>query len=237
FSIALLKINIILIPFIGALYVGYVHDRNYKSERRSILRNFVLGISCSLQFPAAYVGIALIGILKEGELLLLPSVLSELAMLILRQPAKHAVMIFLFIGCILWMTFMDVSFRAQRQWKKLFMKRLDNYYYERRSHIYEIYLVDPADYDENREGNLIAAFGVGYLIERDGKKPGAFYIPKEGIEELGIILPEVIEVTIDNMVYLKLDLGGRGDIEPYAYKGALICNKDKEAQQLEIEYL
>lgn len=232
-SIHFFKRNILFIPILGAMAVVFTYNKSYVEERINYVVRFFIGVFAACQI---FIAVIVDAFFWNG----LPFNLSNLTRLteglfkeIVRDPMEHLVIILIAVVSFYYGFLQGKTFKFQRSFNKLFMKKHGNYYYKRDGKIVEIFLKDPINYDDQEE-KYILNLSEGCLIERHKNKVLSFLIPEKYLEEYSIILNRDI-CKVGEETYKEINLGGSGNYKELLLPCSVIFNANKEAEVIRIQ--
>jgi len=152
---------------------------------------------------------------------------------IFEEPFDQLLIILIALGSFYWGVFQGKTFRLQRIINKMFMKKQGNYYYKKDGRIVDIYIDDPANFDDKLE-KFVLEINEGCLISKDKKKVLSFLIPHKYIEEFSIIMNSDLYQAGDE-IYNEINLGGGGEYKIQVLPCVIICNTNKEVELIRIQ--
>jgi fumarate reductase subunit D len=235
-SLYIFNVNIIIIPFLGFAWLGYImYERGTASV--NWISNFFLGLFSAGQMVVAVVTHLMLSLRIPFSIDNILQVTWEYLLLLIAKPMDQfpvfLTISLLFICGMLY----GKSFRFTRALRKLRMQKKGDYYIRRKNGVIDIFLIDPADYVEMEERTMLT-LTEGCLIVKDGKNVGVLFIPKKSLDEAGINIGNRGDdnvVLIDNNQYYKIDLGGTGSYKPYVYPCHLWCNLSRQVELISIQ--
>lgn len=225
--------NLLLIPILGVMAVLYTYNKSYVEERINYVVRFFIGIFAACQIFIALIVDAFFWNGLPFNLTNLTRLTESLFKEITRDPMDHLVIILIAVVSFYYGFIQGKTFKFQRSFNKLFMKKHGNYYYKRDGKVVDIFLKDPANYDEDEEKYALN-IGEGCLIERNKNKVLSFLIPEKYLEEYSIILNSDI-CKVGEETYKEINLGGSGSYKELLLPCSVIFNANKEAEVIRIQ--
>lgn len=233
-SLFALKMNFILIPFFGLWGLMYAYHKNVRETNFNLLIRALFGLLCSLQvFVAVIVDMLLVNRMAPS-LENIVIVTEDYFRYLFDQPWQQLAVIVPAIGLFLYGTFHGKTFKLLKVINKAFMKREGDIYYKRDGRILDIYIKDPAEFDEGVD-KFIAKIPEGCYMERDGKKVKALFLPREAVESLGVSIRQGYLAQIDGRQYYKISIGDSGSLQPSVFPCLLVCSVNKEVELIRVE--
>jgi hypothetical protein len=240
FSIHIIEKNIIIIPIFGSMAIIYYYNKLHKVERINIFIRIIIGVICALQvFIAVFMAVFMASKLSLN-ISNLTFMMREYVSYVAEEPFENGITILLATICFVYGAMQGHKFGFQKQFGKLFMKKHGRFYYKKDGRLINIYLIDPALYDENQDGKLIGQIPKDCLLEKDNKHINAVYIPTKAIEDLGLYMGAVNIINISDKSYYKIDLesstsSANSAFQQYVFPCILITNSKKEVELIQIE--
>lgn len=232
-SLHFFRKNILFIPILGVMAVVYTYNKSYVEKRINYVVRFFIGIFAACQI---FIAVIVDGFFWNGlsfNLVNLTRLTGDVFKEIVRDPMDHLVIILIAVVSFYYGFVQGKTFKFQRSFNKLFMKKHGNYYYKRDGKIVEIFLKDPTNYDEEEEKYALN-IGEGCLIERNKNKVLSFLIPEKYLEEYSIILNSDI-CKVGEETFKEINLGGNGNYKELLLPCSVIFNANKEAEVIRIQ--
>ncbi|MPM50658.1 hypothetical protein SDC9_97400 [bioreactor metagenome] len=225
--------NLLLIPILGVMAVLYTYNKSYVEEKINYVVRFFIGIFAACQIFIALIVDAFFWNGLKFNLSNLTRLTESLFKEIARDPMDHLIIILIAVVSFYYGFIQGKTFKFQRSFNKLFMKKHGNYYYKRDGKVVDIFFKDPANYDEDEEKYALN-IGEGCLIERNKNKVLSFLIPEKFLEEYSIILNSDI-CKVGEETYKEINLGGSGNYKELLLPCSVIFNANKEAEVIRIQ--
>lgn len=229
------KVNFLVIPIVGIMGILYVYLKNYKEKGFNLIIRFYIGILCALQFFVALL----------TELLALNSdfieangiwkAISECTINIAQHPKMYMIYYVLAIICFFGGAFWGYSSKTTRRIGKIFMHKQNGFCIKKEKRYISIYTIDYTEYIQNEEKYILRITPNMCLAEKNEKKIVAFYIPEELINNSNMDIKNFKKIFLNEKIYYKLNLGGKGNLQPYGYSSCLILNKYKQVEVIKLE--
>lgn len=225
--------NILFIPILGVMAVVYTYNKSYVEKRINYVVRFFIGIFAACQI---FIAVIVDGFFWNGlsfNLVNLTRLTGDVFKEIVRDPMDHLVIILIAVVSFYYGFVQGKTFKFQRSFNKLFMKKHGNYYYKRDGKIVDIFLKDPTNYNEDEEKYTLN-ISEGCLIERNRNKVLSFLIPEKYLEEYSIILNSDI-CKVGEETFKEINLGGNGNYKQLLLPCSVIFNANKEAEVIRIQ--
>lgn len=232
------KINFLLIPIIGIVWIFYSYSKSCRNKNLNIINKLLIGVLCGSQI---YVGLVVALMMLNSSFIERNGILNAISTCIeniFENPEEyikyHVIGIcFFFLGAL-----NGYSSKTIRKIKKITMRKQNGFYIKREQRYISIYLIDYADYNDKEEKLVVQVNPGTCLIEKEQKNILAYYIPEQVISDFNINIQNFKQVFLNEKTYYKLNLGGNAKEQIYGYRTTLILNKNSrniELIQLEID--
>lgn len=234
-SIYLFKINILLIPFLSLLWMLYTYQKSSNKNKNFFLIKIVFGLICSIQLLIAPLILMLFQNKEAFKMFGITEIVTGCIRYMFENPIDFLrFYVFALIFFIIGVT-SGISMRFFRLIRRMFLKKSNGYYIVRKKCYVSIYITDYADFNDNDEKNIIDIGPNICLIDTEGKRVNSFYIPVDLFKEVGITANSFAKVTINEIDYNHISLGGQSYIRTYGCHCTLITNKANKLEVIKIK--
>lgn len=231
-SLYFLQKNYLVIPFLGLILILYVY--NAKKSEGNLFSRLLVGLLCAFQVMA---GLFIDLMIYMGGYLSTFGFWGNVSICFkMMTRVSDYLICYLLAACLFLIGALSgISFKFTRKIKKHFLKQKNGYFIEKDRRYVSVYLTDYAAYDEKVEKYIIRLSPNTCLIEKQGRKLLAFYLPSDLLVNSRIYPGNLIKTRYNNQDYYKIDLGGCGEPKPYGYDCVLVCNQDKQPEFIKLD--
>lgn len=225
------------IPIISNWLIIYIYRKNYREDKFNIFNRLIIGAISTVPLFLGLISKVYFWTKMIPNLNNLIIVIRDQIRLLIYVPFQGI----LFLTVVLYVfthgTLQGKRFKIQQKLDKIFYKKYGEYYCNKNEADFNIFIVDPEDIDYD-EVKYVTEFEGDFLIERNKKRPGGFYVPKELIQEGNLIFPYYNYIDAYGEPYHYIDLGNpeESGATHYHLPCIMFLKENREVVVLRVKY-